>query len=117
MLSPDGGGSPRSPAHRHALIYAATGPGSSLSLYCLTSKLPARLATNNLLQTSLFAPIRQLITLPLNSLQSVTQLGTQLVLIKTFLNLNLPTFPCPPLHLGIPQPPGMHSLLTFLRAG
>lgn len=107
-LSPRGG--------EHSLPH--TGPWSSLSIYCHTSQLPAWLATNNLLQISVIAQIRQSVSLPLNSLQSLTQLGTQLVLIKILLDLNLLTFPCPHLHPCTPAAgPGMHPLLTFLRAG
>lgn len=66
------GGEYRFPAHRNSLTYSTIGLWSSLSNYHLTTQLPAWLATNNLLQISLFAPIRQLGFLHLNSLQSLT---------------------------------------------
>lgn len=104
------------------LIYSTISPWCSLSNYILPIQPRARLVTNNLLQISRNAPKRELASLPLNSLWSSAQLGSQMVLITPSLDLNLPSFQPPPpcLAKGGPREqswPGLLTSLSFPRTG
>lgn len=93
MLNPTGGRQ-RFRTYSVALTSLTIGSWNSLSNYYLPTQLCAWLATSNLLQISHFSK-KTVAFLPPNSLQSLRALGTQLVLIKTLLNPNLPNLPGP----------------------
>lgn len=97
------------------LIYSSRSPRCFFSNYCFPFHPRPWLVTNNLLQISLNAPKRELAFLPPNSLQSLTHLGSHMILITPSLDLNFPSLQSSPpctLAEGGPREQSWHRLLT-----
>lgn len=78
------------------MIYSSRSPWYSFSNYHFPLHPCHWLVTSNLLQISLNAPKRELAFLSLSSLQSLTHLGSHIVLITPSLDLSFPSLKPPP---------------------